>query len=54
MAYFPKEEHIELILKLFQKYYDKDCLIMFNETVEFNRKFVKKNPMNNLYKYNSD
>ena len=52
--YFPKEEHIELIFKLFQKYYDEDCLIMLNETVEFNRKFVKNNPMNNVYKFNSD
>jgi len=52
--YFPKEKHIELIYKYFEKYYDKDCLIMFNETVDFNRDFVKKHPMNQIYQYNSD
>jgi predicted O-methyltransferase YrrM len=52
--YFPKEMHINLLRKLFNKYYDKDCLIMFEETVSFNRKFVRNNPMKNLYNYNSD
>ena len=52
--YFPKEKHIHLIRKYIKKYYDNDCLIMFNETVEFNRNFVKKNPKNQIYKYNSD
>ena len=52
--YFPKEKHIEIIRKLFNKYYDNDCLMIFEESVSFNRNFVKNNPLNNLYKYNSD
>ena len=43
-----------IITEYFKKYYDNDCLIMFNETVEFNRNFVKNNPKVQLYKYNSD
>ena len=30
------------------------ALIMFEEKVSFNRKFVKNSPMKNLYNYNSD
>ena len=52
--YFPKEKHIELIYKYFKKYYDKDCNIIFNETVETNRIFVKKNPMRQFYNFNSE
>jgi hypothetical protein len=52
--YFPKENHIKLIIEYFQKYYDNDCLIMLNETIEFNRNFVKKNPKIQIYGYNSD
>ena len=52
--YFPKEKHIELFVEHFKKYYDNDCSMIFNETVEFNRKFVKKNPKNQIYIYNSD
>ena len=52
--YFPKESHIKLINELFQKYYDIKCRKMFQETVEFNRIFVKNNPMNQIYGYNSD
>jgi predicted O-methyltransferase YrrM len=52
--YFPKEKHIKIIKSLFNKYYDDECLTIFNETVEFNRKFTKNNPMENLYKENSD
>ena len=52
--YFPKEIYINSIRNHFQKYYDKDCLIMFEETVKFNRNFVKNNPKNSLYKMNSD
>lgn len=43
--YFPDENHINLIYNFFQKYYNNDCLIMFNETIEFNREFVKNNPV---------
>lgn len=36
--YFPKENHIKIIRKLFNKYYDSECLTMFDETIKFNRK----------------
>ena len=52
--YFPKENHIKLFRNLIKKYYDKDCLIMFEEAIKFNRKFVRKNPIKNLYNFNSD
>ena len=42
--YFPKENHILLIRKFIKKYYDKECLIIFEEAVKFNRKFVMNNP----------
>ena len=51
--YFPKEEYIEGIYEHLKKYYDNDCLTMYNETVKFNRKFVKANPKPNLYDFNS-
>ena len=41
--YFPKEAHIEQVKRHFKKYYDNDCLTMFEEAVSFNRKFVQKN-----------
>lgn len=52
--YFPKEIHINELRIFFNKYYDNDCLIMFNETIEFNRNFTKKNPKITLYKENID
>ena len=52
--YLPKEIHINQLRNFFKKYYDGDCLIMFEEAVSFNRKFVKKNPKSLIYKYNSD
>ena len=52
--YFPKESYIDSLRKFFRKYYDEDCMTMFEETVSFNIKFVKNNPKPNLYKYNSD
>ena len=52
--YFPKENHINQIRKHFKKYYDKDCLFMFEETIRFNRNFVKLNPKELIYRYNSD
>ena len=54
MAIFSKKKHINLIRNLFNKYYDNDCLIMFEKAIKFNKYFVKNNPMKNLYKYNSD
>ena len=50
--YFPKEKYIQQMYKYFKKYYDNDCLSIFNETVDFNRNFVKKNSIKNLYNYN--
>ena len=50
--YFPKEEYIKEMKIYFKKYYDKDCLIIFNEAINFNKKFVKDNPKENLYNYN--
>ena len=43
--YFPKEEHVEQMRKFFKKYYEKDCkecLIIFEEAISFNRDYVKK------------
>ena len=52
--YFPKESHISLIDEFFRKYYDEKCLFMFNETVTFNREFVKKNKLRVIYPYTKD
>ena len=51
--YFPKEEYIEGIYEHIKKYYDNVCLTIYNETVKFNRIFVKENPKPFLYRYNS-
>lgn len=51
--YFPKEEYINLIIEHFKKYYNKDCVTIFQESVEFNRNFVKKYPKAQIYNYNS-
>ena len=53
--YFPKVIYIKIVRHLFTKYYDKNCLDMFDEAVKFNRKFVKNNKLANTYfKFNSD
>jgi len=52
--YFPKEEYIKEMNKYFKKYYDRDCLTIFQEAVNFNRKFVKDNPKESLYSNNSN
>jgi len=52
--FFPKEEYINELTEYFKKYYDNDCLIIFNETVNFNRQFVRNNKKANEYSYNSD
>ena len=52
--YFPKEIYINSLRNHFKKYYDEECLNIFEEAVNFNRKFVKNNPKNFLYKENSD
>ena len=43
--YFPEEEHINMIRDFIKTYYDNDCSVMFEETVKFNRVFVKNNPV---------
>ena len=40
-----------MIKKIFKKYYDKDCLTMFEEAISFNNIFVKNNPVNTSSKY---
>ena len=52
--YFPKETHINQFINFIKKYYDNECLTIFEESISFNRNFVKKNPMHIIYKYNSD
>ena len=47
--YFPSESHITEIINFFKKYYDKDCLTILKESIEFNRQFVKDNPIENYY-----
>ena len=45
--YFPKEEQVTQLRQFFKKYYEKDCpecLKIFEEAIEFNRDFVKRNP----------
>jgi len=51
--YFPKEKYIKEMYEYFKKYYDSDCLNIFTEAVDFNRKFVKKNPIKNIYNDNN-
>ena len=48
------KEIINSLKKHFKKYYDKECLFMFDETVVFNREFVKNNPKKTFYTINSD
>jgi len=43
--YFPNEVHIIKMRKFFKKYYDKDCVFMFEEASNFNRIFVKNHPI---------
>ena len=52
--YFPEEKHIDLIRKLIKIYYDNDCLVMFEEALKFNRKFLRNNPLNINTVYNSE
>ena len=52
--YFPKEIHINLIRKYFQKYYKKECLMIFEEAINFNRNFVKLHPKSIIYNKTSD
>lgn len=49
--YLPKEEDIGMIKQIFKKYYDKDCLTMFEEAISFNKIFVKNNPISKRLRY---
>ena len=45
--YFLEEEHVIQLRDFLKKYYEKDCkecLIIFEEAIVFNREFVKRNP----------
>ena len=52
--YFPKEIHIKSIKNFFNKYYGKECSLMFEETISFNRIFVKRNRKLLIYNITSD
>jgi len=55
--YFPKEIHINQARNFFKKYYEKDCkecLIIFEEAISFNRDYVKKHPQPKRYSFTSD
>ena len=47
--YFPPEKHIVAIINFFKKYYDRDCLTILQESIRFNRQFVKDNPKEDFY-----
>ena len=47
--YFPKEKHLKTIKNFFIKYYDNFCFKVFEESIEFNRQFVKDNYIDNYY-----
>ena len=47
--YFPSENCIKDTIKFFKKYYDKFCLTIIKESMEFNRQFVKDNPKEDFY-----
>lgn len=52
--YYPKEAHMTQIKNFLKKYYDEQCLIMFEQTSSFNKDFVRKYPMNLIYRFTSD
>ena len=52
--YFPKEKYINQIRNYFKRYYNDECLIIFEEAVAFNRELVKRSPKTQFYRYNSD
>lgn len=47
--YFPPENQIITIINFFKKFYDKECLTILKESIEFNRQFVKDNPKEDFY-----
>ena len=47
--YFPEEEHIKTIKNFFRAHYDNFCFNVLEESIEFNRQFVKNNYRENFY-----
>lgn len=47
--YFPKEKHIKTIKNFFRKYHDNFCFNVLEESIEFNRQFVKDNYIEDYY-----
>lgn len=47
--YFPSEKHIQIVINHFQKYYDYQCQKILNESINFNRRFVRDNPKKDYY-----
>jgi len=47
--YFPPEKHIKNTINYFRKYYDKECLTILRESIDFNRQFVKDNPKESFH-----
>jgi len=47
--YFPKEEHIKIIKNFFRTHHDNFCNTVLEETIEFNRQFVKDNYKEDYY-----
>ena len=52
--YYPKNVHINQITEYIKKYYDEECLIMFEEAITFNKVFVKNNPKPIIYNFTTD
>ena len=48
--YFPDEGHIKTIKNFFRIHHDNFCFNVLEESIEFNRQFVKNNYRENLYK----
>ena len=47
--YFLKEIHINAIRDFIKKYYDKICLSIYDDAINFNRYFTKNNKIQNYY-----
>jgi len=47
--YFPSEDHIQIVINFFEKYYDERCVTILKESINFNRQFVRDNPKEDFY-----
>ena len=43
--YFPSEIHIKMVINFISKYYDLECFNTIKEAIDFNRNFIKINPI---------